>query len=605
MPTRRNFLKNTCLSSAMAMCPSLEMLASTAAQTHLRETLPDAYFPRFSKWCPIVREYLRNNPKARLKELEAQKGWYHFPYTILPAAVLYALPNRANPHHGDHSMLELTMQIGDLLVREDEAGALSPRLDSDRDAYMWLEAYGLIKNELGSEQRRAWRKALQRNVELLLPDLRASKDIASYVGDFLGSSPNHVAWWAATVLIGGLQLERPDWVELSSAVLRRFATTEQNPDGYWGEHNPNGPTAGYNYLTAMTVGVYWEHTHDPQALEALRRATTFHSSTTYSDGNVIELFNDRNRYWEVSPWGQFAFSHFPAGRGYAQLLLQHTPDDEIDLDTLGMLAQNALYYHAGSVAPCPPEQEEYVYRIASPIGVRKRGPWMVGLSGIVDTPLPKNQWFLDRQANLSLFHKRAGLIIAGANSRHQPELATFSEKNHGIWESTPIDGRLDQRSSGDLLAVAHNSFSAEIAVPPTTPQTAEIVFRITGRGPAPEEAYLGLQLCLHPGEKLETAAGRSATVSNDKVEWSASDIGGELRHGSWALKLDADATLQWPVFPYNPYRNGLETKLEHAVALLRVPLNLKTNPNQWLQINERTIHMRVTVDDHSVKRSEA
>jgi len=595
VPTRRNFLKGISMASIAGLPGRVPAL--TPAPAGSPSELPDEYFRRMAKWCDVVRKHLHEHPETRLSELEAQRGWYHFPYTVLPAAVLYALPNRANPWHGSAEMLAFTIAIGDLLVREDLAGSFSPRLDSYRDVYHWLEAYGLIKGKLDASSAVAWKAALTRNVALLVPELKAWKDVAAYTENFLGTSPNHFAWWAATVLTGGVQLGNAEWMELGKSVLRRFATTEQNPDGYWGEHNTNSPTGGYNYLSTLAVGVYWEHTHDPDALEALRRATAFHSATTYSDGNLIELFNDRNRYWEVSPWGQFAFTHFPMGRGYAQMLTRNIPDDEIDLDTLGLLGVNALYYHAGPVAPCPQERERYVWRLAGPAGLRKSGDWSVALCGIVDTPLPRSQWFLERQANLSVFHERVGLILSGANSKHQPELATFGEHIADVWETGPRGGRLEQTEAGDLLAVAHNSFSAEIFVPPIAlhAESMEIVFRINGRGPVPDDAVIGLQLNLTQGKELRSATGKAATVSKDAVVWASAELGGELGHADWSLAVDSEASLQWPVFPYNPYRNGPETKLEHAVALLRVPLKLKADPDHWLQVNERIIRVRLTV----------
>lgn len=32
-----------------------------------------------------------------------------------------------------------------------------------------------------------------------------------------------------------------EWENLGARILKRFATTEQSPDGYWGEHNNSGP----------------------------------------------------------------------------------------------------------------------------------------------------------------------------------------------------------------------------------------------------------------------------------------------------------------------------------------------------------------------------
>lgn len=597
MPDRRLFVKSALvLSGALGLEKrAYSWMARPTSPKNESTALPGAYFPRLAKWCSVVQDAMRANPGAGLREIESRRGWNHFPYTILPAAVLYAKKHPTNRWYKDATMLTLATDIGDLLVKEDARGTFAPRLDSYRDTYMWVEAYGLLKDKLGAERASSWKAAIERNIGLLESDIAAWKDCPEYTENFLGTSPNHYAWWSATLLVGGKHLGHESWVKLGSAVLKRFAATEQNLDGYWGEHNPNGPTIGYNYLTTLGVGVYWEHSQDPRALRALRRATDFHSHFTYPDGNACELMNDRNRYWEVSPWGQFAFSNFADGRGYAELLVRNTPDEEIDLDTLGLLGQNALYYHEGPVTTCAPEQPRYSHRLQGPAGVRKNGPWVTGLCGIIDTPLPLSQWFLDRQANVSLFHQRAGLIITGANSKGQPELATLYEKRGGIIYTKPLGSRLTMKESGDCLAVAHHTFTCEVLAPPSQQEEQQINFRITGRGPVPEEAYLALQLCLKKNTVLETGTGKRITLTGQRIDLTPAMLGGSIRHGDWALRIDADATLSWPVFPYNPYHNGLETKLEYAVGLLRVPLRLHNNPEHYVRPNEQTIRVSVQV----------
>ncbi|MBS1820860.1 MAG: hypothetical protein JST61_02600 [Acidobacteria bacterium] len=595
MPDRRTFLKQSALAATLLSTRGW----SASPNLHIDDALPGEYFRRMAKWCAFLQASLDKNPTASLSDLEAQKGWYHFPYTVLSAAVLYAKQHRTNPHFHDARTLRLALQIGDIAAKADRQGTFSPRLDSYRDTYMWVEAYALLRPQLGEERNRQWRASLERNIELLVPELVAWVDIPAYTENFIGTSPNHFAWWAATVLVGGVHLEKKDWIDIAGRVLKRFATTEQNPDGYWGEHNPNGPTGGYNYLTTLAVGVYWEHTKDPAALRALRRATDFHGHLTYPDGNLVELFNDRNRYWHVSPWGQFAFSNFSDGRGYAELLTHNLDDETVDLDTLGLLGQNALYYHDGPVVAPPPAEPAYFYRLHAEGGVRKQGPWVTGLAGIVDTPLPRSQWFLDRQADLSLFHAKTGLIISGAHSKHQPELATFSEKLNGEWFMKPKGSRLVQSPSQDVLAVAHNTFSAEIVIPTPSKEQVNIDIRLDGRGPVPEEAWLALQLMLKPGAVLQTGTGRRLVLSGDRIELKTGDLAGSITHNGWTLTFDNDATLQWPVYPYNPYRNGNETKLDYAIGLLRMPLHLKTDPQKWLQLNERIIHLGVRVPDSS------
>lgn len=557
--------------------------------------LPTAYYRWMAESAGRIRARLDELPGAGLREIEAAPAWGHFPYALIAMAVLYARRHPANPRFHDRSILELALRIGDLLAAEDEAGHFVPRLDSYRDAYMWLEAYRLLAPRLGGVRARRWRECLERNIGALASDAAAWKDFPSYSGTFIGTSVNHLAFWAAALFLAGKTFGHADWESTGATVLRRLAETEQDPAGFWGEHNPQGPTIGYNYLTTLAVGVYYEHSRNPVALQALRRATTFHASYTYPDGNAVELLNDRNRYWEVSPWAHFAFSHFPDGRGYAELLGRHIPAQNMDMDTLGNIAQNALYYHDGPVAPCPPMLPEYAHLLGKDTGIRKSGPWVVALCALVDAPLPLSQWFLERQSHVSLFHEKTGLIISGANSKHQPELATFFERTAGAVYTLPIGGRLVMNADGDRLAVAHHRFTCDIVVTHPEKDQTRFEFQMTGRGPLPDEAHLTLQLHLQPGVPLETGTGRSVIPGTQRIELGPAELAGRIRHHGWALETIPDARLTWPVFPYNPYRNGPETKLERAVATLTVPIQLKPMREHWVRPGEQVIPVTITV----------
>src|SRR6266567_2502069 len=176
------------------------------------EKLPSAYFRLMESGAAEVEQALDASPGANLATLEARPGWKHFPYAILAPAVLYAKRHPDNPHYHDPRMLTLAIRIGDLLAQEDERGAYEPRLDSDWDTYMWLEAYRLLEQELGEERGASWRRHILRN----------------------------------------------------AAVVHDDAAVEQTQDGYWGEHSREGPTTGYDHITMTQVALYYEYTKDRQ-----------------------------------------------------------------------------------------------------------------------------------------------------------------------------------------------------------------------------------------------------------------------------------------------------------------------------------------------------
>ncbi|HYK91526.1 MAG TPA: hypothetical protein VE398_22350 [Acidobacteriota bacterium] len=479
--------------------------------------LPAQYFRLLEAGAQQVAQRLTADPAADLEKLESRSGWRHFPYAILAPAVLCAKQNADNPRYRDREMLALAIKIGDLLASENEKGRYEPRLDSDWDTYMWLEAYRLLERELGAERQARWKREIEKNVTPLVSDARERIDFPLYQSPFIGTSPNHYAQWASLLYLAGKVFANNEWEKLGAEIIRRFATSEQSPDGYWGEHTNSGPTTGYNHLTLTGVALYYEHSKDPAVLPALRRATDFHENFTYPNGIPVEVINDRNRYWGVSAWGQFAFTNFADGRRYAEFLTDFFHPDDLSIDALGRLAQDALYYHEGPVRPIPQDLPAYSHQMSVPAGIRKSGSWVVCLSGLISTQAVNSQFYLDRQGNLSVFHEKLGLIITGANSKGQPELATFSEKLLGQIFHMPISSRLQMSGAADRLSLAFNTFTADLNIPVPSGNELDLRFAITGKGTPPAEARLTLQLCLKTGEALETAGGKNVILGPDKV----------------------------------------------------------------------------------------
>ncbi len=532
--------------------------------------LPDKYFDLVAGGLAEVQTQLAAQPATDLAKLETHQGFRHFPSAILMAAVLYAKSHPANRHYQDPKTLETALAIGDLLATEQEQGRFGAALDRHRDSYMWLEAYRVLEPKLGDERRGRWQRALIEYLTPLASEVAKRRDYPWYAGPYLGTSPNHYSLWSSTVYLAGRVFKKKDWEDLGGSVMHRFVAEEQSPDGYWGEQNRFGPTTGYDYLTLTGVALYWEHSRDKAALNALRRNTDFHEYYTYPDGSPIETHNDRNRYWSETMWGQFGFSNFADGRRYSEFLVDSYPTERLWLEMLGRLAQNALYYHEGPTQPIPQDREQYMHQMSVPAGVRKAGPWVVALSGLMDAP-SASQFRLDRQGHVSVFHKKPGLIITGANSKRQPELATFWEKVAGQLFYMPSSTRLRMEGAEDRLALAYNSFFSVLEIPRPTQREAQLRFVIHTKGKGAESA-LTLQLCLKGGQSLETGAGRKIDLGEQSIELSPEEIGGWIRHNGWTLRTDASARLAWPVRPFNPYSNGPEAGIRNAVGALSVTL---------------------------------
>ncbi len=520
---------------------------------------------------------------AKIESIQSTPDLPASPGAMLAASVLYAKRHPANPKFGDKEMFELACQIGDRVAIDSDQDLTEDRQDYEWEIHSWLDAYRLLEAELPSERRDRWRASIEKNLRWFVPRVRARIEFPRYQTPFIRTSTNHYAIWSSTVYLAGRVFKNDEWEALGARVMHRLATEEQTPDGYWGEFTDNGPTTGYNYLTMNCVALYWEHSRDAAALQALRRSTDFHKYFTWPDGTPVETINGRNRHWGVSAWGHFGFSHWPDGRGYAEFLSRFFTADDASYRDLGRLAQSALYYHEGPAAPTVQTLPRFVHQMQVPAGIRRSQPWTVCLSGLFDPPTT-SQFTLDRQAALSIYHDRLGMIVIGANSKHQPELATFMEKADDRVTTVPQSSRLQMTDGGDRLGLAYRRFFAVVEVAPPEPDRLEFQFEVTEQGrDRMGEVQLNLQLVLKEGVLLETARTK-IVLSEDRVELGPGEIGGWIRQGGWTLHVDPTSTLTWPVFGFNPYRNAPETELQYAVGVLTVPVRVQDpaeGPLNW------------------------
>ena len=210
------------------------------------------------------------------------------------------------------------------------------------------------------------------------------------------------------------------------------------------------------------------------------------------------------------------------------------------------MAQNHLYWHPGPSGPAPRRP------LQLPVSRQQSGDWTVILSGLTGPGF--SRWFLDRQSHLSVYHARLGLIINGAPSKRQPELAAFAE-------SIARDGQANPAG----VALAYEGFTASIKA--ELNHDVGLTFALRPHGPAPPPSVrVALQLQLHPGETLETASGRSVVLGPEPV--AIDDCGSWIRHHGWTIHLPPGASLRWPRFGYNPYRGKPDDALAYPVGLV-------------------------------------
>ena len=132
--------------------------------------------------------------------------------------------------------------------------------------------------------------------------------------------------------------------------------------------------------------------------------------------------------------------------------------------------------------PIPRDRSQFSCRMRVPAGIREQKPWTIALSGLTSAQPVMNQFFLDRQYHLSIFHEKLELIVSGANSKRQPELATFTETMTGRTSHLPISTALRMEPGLDLLSLAYNTFFADLEVAVASSRQVAFHFAVTEMG---------------------------------------------------------------------------------------------------------------------------
>jgi len=63
------------------------------------------------------------------------------------------------------------------------------------------------------------------------------------------------------------------------------------------------------------------------------------------------------------------------------------------------------------------------------------------------------------------------------------------------------------------------------------------------------------------------------------------------------MKVDPNARLVWPIYPFNPYGNASETSVEWAVGALSVDLHTAKPADAAIRHKEQQIAFTISVSD--------
>jgi len=501
---------------------------------------------------------------------------------LWPLAVAWATPDtpaRPNPYAGDERLLAAIVAGGDALIEvADDRGRWEFR-KKDNSTWgpihmpwtysRWIRAWALVRDAMPADRRAAWDAAITLGVD----DIVAT--------DLILPIRNIPAHHAMGVYRASQVLGRDDWRTAAVDYLHR-TIDDQDPAGFWSEHH--GPVVMYNVVYVDALGCYLGMSGDPLVQSALERAAAFHASLTYPDASQVETVDERNPYGNSPAGVSVGFLADPVGRGYLSWLLDRRAELGAPAVPADTIASMVSYGSDGPQLPPPAGTSRHSLVLGDrDARVERQEPWFVALSAYHSEPPERNRWIQDRQAHLSVFHDRTGVIISGSNTRLQPRWSTVTVGDVSLLTHTPGDEDpdfaappglrhipTDARLAGDDLGVDLTLDDVSVAVRVRLDgETARISYELSEPTSVPVAAHAAF--LAHPGEPW-SSGGPTGIIGDDPVRLTAAECDGWFSHHGWRVSLPEDAIIEWPVIGHNPYTKDGSAGSEHSRIVVSLPL---------------------------------
>lgn len=544
---------------------------------------------------------------------------------MLTLTLLYRCKD--GPHYREAKLREHIAAAGRYLcARQDEKGMWPfDKKDGSNwgQIYMpwtylrWIITYDLMQEELEPADRRLWAEGLQLGYAgIAETELTSRSNI--YPGPLPGRpplAPGEVRPWihnipahhATGLFLAGRLFNRPEWQQQARDYMQ-MVIAEQSEHGWWTEHS--GPVVMYNRVYLEALGIYYGLSGDEAVLPALERGNRYHLNYTYPNGAQIETVDERNPYPPLqvvktddgtvryeSPKVPIHPGLYFSDAGCA--LLRHQLAHLIERDPAEIEGAELLYLflpEANRSNPCltAPDQR---FRMGADALIAREDPWLVSLSAYC-CPRTPNRFIQDRQNLISIYHRDAGLIIGGGNTKLQPRWSTLAVGDVNLL--SPIGAKRDTnlapdvavnyapdaariRESGDKrwsleIDAAGAAIAWEFAV--LSDQTLQMTVRLLR--PAPDGRVVTSHLTFIPYVESPVTFVDGSTRALTAETWSQSG-GGTVAHHRWQLTTPQSATISWPVLPHNPYTD--DGHATHPEGRLVVALTLdSTRPSHELTL---------------------
>lgn len=165
---------------------------------------------------------------------------------------------------------------------------------------------------------------------------------------------------------------------------------------------------------------------------------------------------------------------------------------------------------------------------------------------------------------LSVWHRQAGWVVGGGNSKFDPRFATFEVWKDGAWQAEPDGVSFRRDGSKEVATFRYGNHRARMAI--GFEKNDRLTLILEGDAPRRGTGVIRVNLLLPmtPGDRLRysgNGVGPSGMTLHPHRFWfhNFQRAGQLLRQGGrgWLLKVPKGCFAEYPVYRYNPYElNG-------------------------------------------------
>jgi hypothetical protein len=369
---------------------------------------------------------------------------------------------------------------------------------------------------------------------------------------------NHAVWHGLLFFRAGRHFNRPEWVGFARDFFARCVVPFQQPAGYWPEGH--GLVVNYSMVTAEAVSLYAEFSGDEAAQACIGRALGLATFFNLPDGSSAVVVDNRMRY-DPRPFLALppGFIRSAEGRGLLRERLRAARGSFARTGVSDNGAQVFAFFGSLAELAFDPRMTRGGCEPTLPArlpAARIESDGWVGMVGWQLTPESPSRFILDSQNFIELWHRDAGYLIGGGNSKSMPRFSTLRRIDRG---RAYIADKAGGVQTGPGEATATYTFGPDEVRLSLALRDGRCEFSarlVRGESGATYEA--GLILLLQSGDVLQTAGGRETIEPATLVNLGGARLrdGFTWRGRSW--RVPPGAVLEYPVVPHNPYtQHGL------------------------------------------------